>query len=140
MPVSVEKRQEEFQVLYESLLKTFDILFESSRTLITLLEQRSIVESVRPVDIVNKIQQTFSTFEVKKDAHWPLRKIREYVLDYMRCLSTRHPNMYVKEKNMLCKLTLFEAARRHVRSLITIITITTALATILVVIVIRVLI
>ena len=66
MSVSVEKRQEEFQVLYESLLKTFDILFESSRTLITLLEQRSIVESVRPVDIVNKIQQTFSTFEVKK--------------------------------------------------------------------------
>ena len=66
MSVSAEKRQEEFQVLYESLLKTFDILFESSRTLITLLEQRSIVESVRPVDIVNKIQQTFSTFEVKK--------------------------------------------------------------------------
>ena len=135
MSVSAEKRQEEFQVLYESLLKTFDILFESSRTLITLLEQRSIVESVRPVDIVNKIQQTFSTFEVKKDAHWPLRKIREYVLDYMRCLSTRHPYMYVEEKHMLSKLVLFEAARRHVRSLITIITILTTLTTILVVIV-----
>ena len=66
MPVSAEKRQEEFQVLYERLLKTFDILFESSRTLITLLEQRSIVESVRPVDIVNKIQQTFITFEETK--------------------------------------------------------------------------
>ena len=57
MSVSAEKRQEEFQVLYESLLKTFDILFESSRTLITLLEQRSIVESVRLGNIVKKIQQ-----------------------------------------------------------------------------------
>ena len=67
--VSAEQRQEEFQVLNESLLKSFDMLFEASRALITLIEQRmqrSIVESVRPVDIVNKIQQTFSTFEVKK--------------------------------------------------------------------------
>ena len=74
MPVSAEKRQEEFQVLYESLLKTFDIVFESSRTLVTLLEQRSIVESVRPGDIVKKIQQTLSTFDPARDAHWPLRK------------------------------------------------------------------
>ena len=65
MSVSAEERHEKYQVLYESLLKTFDIIFESSRTLITLLEQRSIVESVRPVDIVNKIQQTFSTCEEK---------------------------------------------------------------------------
>ena len=100
MPVSAEKRQEEFQVLYERLLKTFDVLFESSTTLITLLEQRSIVESVRLGNIVKKIQQTLSTFDPAGDAHWPLRKIREFVLDYMRCLSTRHPNMYVKEKNM----------------------------------------
>ena len=67
--VSAEQRQEEFQVLNESLLKSFDMLFEASRALITLIEQRmqrSMVESVRPVDIVNKIQQTFSTFEVKK--------------------------------------------------------------------------
>ena len=63
MPVSAEKCQEEIQVLYESLLKTFDILFESSTTLINLLEQRSIVESVRPGDVVNKIQQTLSAFE-----------------------------------------------------------------------------
>ena len=138
MPVSAEKRQEEFQVLYERLLKSSDVLLKSSKTMITLLDQRSIVESVRLGTIVKKIQQTLSTFDPAGDAHWPLRKIREFVLDYMRCLSTRHPHMHGEEKHMLSKLALFEAARRHVRSLITIITIITALTTLIVIIVILV--
>ena len=73
-------------------------------------------ENMKPHELVRQICLVFSDFDPEGDSSWPLRQIRDFVLDYNRALSTRYHGMSEIERSMLCKLMVFEAATRHVWS------------------------
>ena len=65
-------------------------------------------ENMKPHEVVRQICDVFSSFQPDGDGSWPLRTIRDFVLDYNRALSTRYTGMSATERSML-----FEAAKRH---------------------------
>ena len=77
-------------------------------------ERRVMNENIKPHEAVRQVHQFLSDFEVSGDATWPLRNVRDLVLDYFRALSLRYSKMSGNEKAPLCKLVVFEAARHRV--------------------------
>ena len=64
-------------------------------------------ENMKPHEVVRQICDVFSSFQPDGDGSWPLRTIRDFVLDYNRALSTRYTGMSATERSML-----FEAAKK----------------------------
>ena len=81
------------------------------------IEVRLMSMNLMPHELVRMILEVFGTFEVGSDAQWPMRKLRDLVLQYMRVMSAKYPHMSSEEKKALCELTVYEAARRYIWSL-----------------------
>ena len=81
---------------------------------LTHIERRAMNDNMKPHELVRQLMTVFWEFDPSGDASWPLRSIRDLILDYMRALSARYREMSVQEKAMLCRLALFEAAKRHI--------------------------
>ena len=76
-------------------------------------EVRLMLSNMKPHELIRMIMIALSDFEPRGDLYWPLRKIRDYVLDYLRCLSEKYPGMKALEKSHLCRVIVFEACRRQ---------------------------
>ena len=49
-------------------------------------EIRLMLSNMKPHELIRMVMIALGDFEPRGDLYWPLRKIRDYVLDYMRCL------------------------------------------------------
>ena len=77
------------------------------------IERRIMRECLKPSELVRQIQEVFTDFDERGDKTWPLRTIRDHVVDYMRALSASNRDMSYEEVVMLSRFMLFEAAKRH---------------------------
>ena len=71
-------------------------------------------DNMRPSEAIRLVRMVFEAFDVLGDEYWPLKHIREVLLDYMRALIMRYNKMSGTEKAMLSRLIVFEAAKRTV--------------------------
>ena len=55
--------------------------FEALRQKLTFIEHRSMNDNMKPHEAVRQIMQVFDTFRPVGDAQWPLRQIRDILLD-----------------------------------------------------------
>ena len=83
----------------------------------TINERRLMSDNIKPHELIRMIMIVLDEFEPSGDVYWPLRQIRDHVLDYLRAVSVRYPNMSGLEKAHLCRLITYEAARRQLEGL-----------------------
>ena len=101
----------------QSILEAMQTFLEGVLGKLSFIERRSMNENMKPHEAMRQIMNVFDSFDPEGDATWPLRSIRDIILDYLRALSLRYTTMSVEEKVKLCHVILVEAAKRHVGSL-----------------------
>ena len=70
-------------------------------------------ENMLPHEGVRLLLSLLAAFIVSGDIYWPLRRIRDVALAYMRALSSRYGGMSSVEKGHLCRLIVYEAFKRR---------------------------
>ena len=73
------------------------------------IESRSMNMNFKPHEVVRQIQQVHDGFNPKSDGSWPLRSMRDIMLDYMRVLKRTYPELSMVECTHLVRLMMFEA-------------------------------
>ena len=77
------------------------------------VERRLMDENMLPHEGVRILLSLLAAFIVSGDIYWPLRRIRDVCLAYMRALSSRYGHMKGEGKGHLCRLMVFEAFKRR---------------------------
>ena len=65
------------------------------------IEFRAMSENMKPFELVRQLIETLDSYDPQGDATWPMRTIRDFMLDYMRALSMRYKAMQGTEKIQL---------------------------------------
>ena len=77
------------------------------------IEMRCMRLNIMPHEVVRHLMSILQTFDENGDPHWPLRSMRDVILDYYRTLSSRHAGMSHEEKCHLVRFMVFEACKRR---------------------------
>ena len=88
-----------------------------AETKLAFNERRLMSDNMKPHEAVRQVCALSDEYAVSGDADWPLRQIRDHLLDFSRALCMRYKGMSGTEKAHLCRLIVFEAAKRHVEEL-----------------------
>ena len=80
---------------------------------LTFIERRAMNDNMKPHELVRQLIETINSYEPKGDCTWPMRTVRDFMLDYMRALGMRYSAMRGDEKVQLCRVCLWEACKRH---------------------------
>ena len=83
---------------------------------LSFIERRLMAENMKPHECVRQLVEVFTTFKQDGDPTWPLRSIRDIILEYMRSLSMRYPAMTAYEKDSLIRLILHEAGEAKAKA------------------------
>ena len=79
---------------------------------LTFIERRAMNDNMKPHELVRQLIETINSYEPKGDCTWPMRTVRDFMLDYMRALGMRYSAMRGDEKVQLCRVCLWEACKR----------------------------
>ena len=123
----VDVREMNYMWIWQHLVTSERMMLEMNEALLaklsfidqglTTIERRSMAQNIKPIEAVHQIMQVFRHWDIRGSATWPLRRIRDTALEYMRALSLRYQSMRDVEKSMLVKMIVFEACMRYVYSL-----------------------
>ena len=94
-------------------MATFPEVMNMQASQLNHVERRMMRENCKPHEAIRQLVEVFATYQVSGDPSWPLRQIKEVLLDVMRAMSSRYLSMPDIEKPMVCQLILFEACKRY---------------------------
>ena len=86
---------------------------EDIKMRLRFIERRAMSDNIKPHEALRLIMTVMEEFDPNSDGSWPLRSIRDIILDLMRALSARYaPTMSLEERGKVCEVILFEAMKR----------------------------